>query len=166
MQGVCSYPAVVSGPPLVSRVWEEACSLPGRGHWKATSFFPWKVFPVCQNFVCCLYFCSHHMGFPKSQQSTIELIFHTQGVCFQSSFLLSKQENCALLSIKAWSISYASRWLSLSIFIGLGSVVTNNTVRKRLQNLASIPTDVPFLWSFYFSFSLLFLIAIDLLLSP
>lgn len=147
MQVICSYPAVMSGSPLVSRVCEVAWSLPLRGHGKATSFFLLKLFPVCQNFVWCVCFCSHHVAFTMSQLSTTKLIFHTHWICFQSSFFffffLSKQENYTLLSIKTWSISYDSRWLSLSILIGLGSIVTKNKVQKRLQNIAPFQLITP-----------------------
>lgn len=86
---VCRYPAVLSGPPLVSRVWEVAFSLPVRGHWKTRSFFPWEMFPVCQNFVWCVCFCSGHMASTMSRLSTTKLIFHTHRICSQSSFFFS-----------------------------------------------------------------------------
>jgi len=67
MQGLFSYPTVLSGPALISRAREVVCSLPETGHWKSMPFFPLKVCLACQNQMWCLCFCSHLMEFTMSQ---------------------------------------------------------------------------------------------------
>lgn len=87
MHGVCSYPTAVSGPALIWRAREVVWSLPEKGHWKSTSFFPLEGVPRLPKLhvVSMLLLSSYGIHNVPAVLWQNKVIFRTHTASFQSA---------------------------------------------------------------------------------